>query len=120
MSEFEHHEDENNYYEITNKILEIPVSFNEVDQAIDNYIDGVKNEELEEKLFVFVLQLFYRSGKKETSTNEVLEKINLLIADRLLDNLKSKDLVDEVFDVEENDYVYSLTEKGKKYLDDNL
>jgi hypothetical protein len=107
--------DEN--YTIDPSIMDQKVSLEEIDNILDKYIDKEDvTEDEQEKIVMYILQLFYRSGRRTSCTTDVHEKYNALIIDRQLELLSNMGYIDSMYDSEKNDFVYSLTEKGKNIV----
>jgi len=105
--------DEN--YKIEAAIMNENISLEEIDSILDKYIDNEEVlEDEQEKIVMYILQLFYRSGRRTSCTTDVHEKYNALITDRQIELLSNMGYIDAMYDSEKNDFVYTLTEKGKK------
>lgn len=114
MSEFTNEENQDDeFFGISSAVMNLELSMDTIDKSLDSFIDQEETEEDLKNIFLYCFQLFYRSGRTQVSLTEVHEKINLLIADRALDMLKDADLVEELYDVEKQDYVYTLKEDLK-------
>lgn len=114
-------EEENEKYDISPEIMNIKISTDELDEILDKHLDKEEvSEEESEKVVMYILQLFYRSGRKDSCTTDIYEKYNSLIGDRAIQYLNGLGILEEAYDPEIDDYVYSLNEKGKKLANDNL
>ncbi len=121
MYEDLNNEEVNEKYDISPKIMKIKISTDEHDIILDKHLDKEEvSEEESEKVVMYILQLFYRSGRKDSCTTDIYEKYNSLIGDRVIQHLNGLGILEEAYDPEIDDYVYSLNEKGKKLANDNL
>lgn len=108
-------------YEISFEIMKIDISSEEIDRILDKHIDGEKVlDEEYEYIIKYILQLFYRSGRRRSSTEEVHEKYNNLIGDRAIRLMDQMGIIDSFYDTEKEEYVYKLNEKGLKVANDNI
>lgn len=88
------------------------ISNDDLELSLDNYINNGKNTKAEELLIImYVLQLFYRSGKRFTNNEEVHTKYHLLVNDRLVDSLKKDGMIEEFSDAKTGEPVYFLKEQ---------
>lgn len=107
--------DEN--YTIDPSIMDQNVSLEDIDNILDKYIDQEEvTEDEQEKIVMYILQLFYRSGRRTSCTTDVHEKYNALITNRQLEHLSSMGYIDSMYDSEKNDFVYTLSQKGKDII----
>lgn len=119
MSKFENESSEQ--YEIDSKILEVNITFDELDEIIDEYLDtNVLLHENLQKLSIFVLQILYRSGVRVVDDEEVAKRVNNLIADRAMKLASDMGMVEGYYDEDEDKLEYSLTTKGRELLEERL
>lgn len=108
---------EDEYYTIDKAIMNEEISLEEIENILDQYIDDQKvSDDDEQKMVMYILQLFYRSGRRKSCTDDVHQKYNALIVDRQIELLSEMGYVDVAYDSEKNDFVYSLSEKGKEII----
>ena len=108
-----------NSYEIDSKIMSVNITSEEIDNILDKHIDEERVSDEEALTIIsYILQLFYRSGRRTSNTTDVHEKYNNLIADRKVKLMTDMGLVDHVYDTNIKEYVYQLTEKGKGLIGD--
>lgn len=104
-------------YSIDPSIMDQKVSLEEIDNILDKYIDREEvTEDEQEKIVMYILQLFYRSGRRTSCTTDVHEKYNNLIVDRQIELLSNMGYIDSMYDSEKDDFVYTLSEKGKNIV----
>lgn len=100
---------------IDKKILSIPISMQDLDDILDKHIDKEEvTEEEERKIVTYILQLFYRSGRKESSSEEIYNKYNALIGDRVIQHMEGMGVIESLFDSERGEMVYKLSPKGEE------
>lgn len=114
-------ENDNEFYTIPVMVIQQKISNEEIEKALDNQINQTQSEAEEILLVMYILQLMYRSGHRETCTKDVHEKYQLLVTDRLLQGMVTDGLIEEEFDTETLEPVYSLKniEPEKKWDSEN-
>lgn len=106
-------------YRITEKILKLNLTNNDIDAALDNFCDQIETDKDKEVLTSYALQCFFRSGKDSFTEEELLNKISNLILDRIAFSLEQAGYVESTID-EDGEVLYTVTNEGVEYLNDNI
>lgn len=120
-SQHEEYLEDNEDYDLLPEIMELEINIDEINTILDKHLDEEEVTEEESKLVVmYILQLFYRSGRRSSNTTITYEKYNMLIASRAIELLNGMGIIEELYDTEKEEYVYKLNENGKKYVENML
>lgn len=103
-------------YEIPSEIMGFNITIDEINTVLDKHIDEEKVSDEEFQLIItYILQLFYRSGRRFSNTATTHEKYNCLIVGRSLELMNDMGIIEAVYDTELQEYLYKLNEKGNEY-----
>jgi len=124
MHEDSQHEDyleDDEDYELLPGIMELKITTDEINTILDKHLDEEEVSEEESQLIVmYILQLFYRSGRRSSNTITTHEKYNLLIASRAIELMRDMDIIEEFYDTKKEEYVYQLNNRGKELVNDSV
>lgn len=108
-------------YEIPSEIMGFNITIDEINTVLDKHLDEEEVSDEEFQLIItYILQLFYRSGRRFSNTVTTHEKYNRLIAGRSLELMRDMDIIEEFYDTEKEEYVYKLNEKGMEFINDSV
>lgn len=102
-------------YEITPEILKLVINNNSLDAALDNAAEEKASEDETRLITCYAIQMLYRNGIRQFTEEEVCEKVENLILDRIAFNLEKNGFLESSID-ENGEARYFLTEKGNDYV----
>lgn len=111
---------EDHHYNINDSIMNVSISHEQLDKALDILIDqdeDYSNKALE-IVMTYALQHFYRNNKTEANTTEVHEKVNMLIAERAIHHMDGLGILDSFLN-EDGEVEYKINDKGREYFNES-